>query len=190
MVERVSYVIVGNGITGITAAEVLRTEDAAATIGVIADDPYPVYYRPALKDYLAGRINENKLWARSTNFYQEYNIRFLPDRVVQVLPQQRALQLQSGRQVEYEQLLVASGARPLTLNCPGSNLQGVATLRTVTDYQRTMEYLNSVQRVVMVGSGTLAMETIETLRQRGYEVTHLIRRQTLWSEVLDATASD
>ena len=190
MAERVSYVIVGNGITGITAAEVLRTEDAAATIGVIADDPYPVYYRPALKDYLAGRINENKLWARSTNFYQEYNVRFLPDRVVQVLPQPRALQLQSGRQVEYEHLLVASGARPLTLACPGSNLQGVATLRTVTDYQRTMEYLNAVRRVVMVGSGTLAMETIETLRQRGYEVTHLIRRQTLWSEVLDATASD
>jgi NADPH-dependent 2,4-dienoyl-CoA reductase/sulfur reductase-like enzyme/pSer/pThr/pTyr-binding forkhead associated (FHA) protein len=190
MVERVSYVIVGNGITGITAAEVLRTEDAAATIGVIADDPYPVYYRPALKDYLAGRINENKLWARSTNFYQEYNVRFLPDRVVQVLPQPRALQLQSGRQVAYEHLLIASGARPLTLTCPGSNLRGVATLRTVTDYQRTMEYLNSVQRVVMVGSGTLAMETVETLRQRGYEVTHLIRRQILWSEVLDATASD
>jgi NADPH-dependent 2,4-dienoyl-CoA reductase/sulfur reductase-like enzyme/pSer/pThr/pTyr-binding forkhead associated (FHA) protein len=190
MAERVSYVIVGNGIAGITAAEVLRMEDAAATIGVIADDPYPVYYRPALKDYLAGRINENKLWARSTNFYQEYNVRFLPDHVVQILPQPRALQLQSGRQVEYEHLLVASGARPLTLTCPGNNLRGVATLRTVTDYQRTMEYLNSVQRVVVVGSGTLAMETIETLRQRGYEVTHLIRRQTLWSEVLDPTASD
>ena len=40
------------------------------------------------------------------------------------------------------------------------------------------------------GSGTLALETIETLRHRGYHVIHLLRRRTLWSEVLDATASD
>ena len=42
----------------------------------------------------------------------------------------------------------------------------------------------------MSGSGTLALETIETLRHRGYQVTHLLRRRTLWSEVLDTTASD
>ena len=40
------------------------------------------------------------------------------------------------------------------------------------------------------GSGTLALETIETLRHRGFAVTHLLRKRTLWSEVLDATASD
>src|SRR5579883_2736673 len=54
-----TYVIIGNGIAGVTAAEILRTEDAAAHITVIADDPFPVYYRPALKDYLAGRVGED-----------------------------------------------------------------------------------------------------------------------------------
>lgn len=190
MAERVSYVIVGNGISGVTAAEILRAENATATIAVIADDPFPVYYRPALKDYLAGRIHEDKLWARSTSFYQDHNIHFLPGRVKQVLPQQHSLQLQDGRQLGYERLLLASGARPLTLSCPGLDLKGVTTLRTVADYQRIMEYLNTVHHVVVVGSGTLALETIETLRHRGCEITHLIRGKTLWSEVLDATASD
>src|SRR5258707_5477720 len=59
-----TYVVIGNGIAGVTAAEILRAEDSAADITVVGDDPFPVYYRPALKDYLAGRVREDKLWAR------------------------------------------------------------------------------------------------------------------------------
>ncbi len=63
-------------------------------------------------------------------------------------------------------------------------------MRTVADYQKVLAHLNTVNRVVVVGSGTLALESIETLRHRGFQVTHLLRRRTLWSEVLDPTASD
>src|SRR5579864_347253 len=76
-----SYLIIGNGIAGVTAAEILRSEDSAAGITVVADDPFPVYYRPALKDYLAGRVHEDKLWARPRGFYEQHNIRFLRERV-------------------------------------------------------------------------------------------------------------
>jgi NADPH-dependent 2,4-dienoyl-CoA reductase/sulfur reductase-like enzyme/pSer/pThr/pTyr-binding forkhead associated (FHA) protein len=190
MAEQISYLIIGNGIAGVTAAEILRTEDSAATIAVIADDPFPVYYRPALKDYLAGRVHEDKLWARQSSFYQDHKIHFLPERVTDIQAGQHTVQLSNGRQVAYGRLLLANGAHPSTLRCPGVNLKGVTTLRTVADYQEIMAYLNMVQHVVVCGSGTLALETIETLRHRGYEVTHLIRRHTLWSEVLDSTASD
>jgi NADPH-dependent 2,4-dienoyl-CoA reductase/sulfur reductase-like enzyme/pSer/pThr/pTyr-binding forkhead associated (FHA) protein len=190
MAEQISYLIIGNGIAGVTAAEILRMEDSAASIAVIADDPFPVYYRPALKDYLAGRVYEDKLWARQNSFYQDHTIHFLPERVTGIQAGQHTVQLGNGRQVAYGKLLLASGASPISLRCPGVNLEGVTTLRTVADYQEVMAYLNKVQRVVVCGSGTLALETIETLRHRGYEVTHLIRHQTLWSEVLDATASD
>jgi NADPH-dependent 2,4-dienoyl-CoA reductase/sulfur reductase-like enzyme len=64
MPERLSYLIIGSGIAGATAAEIMRNEDAAAEITIVADDPFPVYYRPALKDYLAGKVREDKLWAR------------------------------------------------------------------------------------------------------------------------------
>ena len=190
MAERLSYLIIGNGIAGATAAEILRAEDSAATIAVIGDDPFPVYYRPALKDYLAGRVREDKLWARPTSFYQDHNIYFLPDRVTGINAAQHSTLLQSKRQIRYERLLLASGARPAQLRCPGSNFKGVTTLRSIAEYQAVQERLNNVRRVVVTGSGTLALETVETLRHCGYEVTHLIRRQKLWSEVLDATASD
>src|SRR6266851_3024527 len=121
-----TYVVIGNGIAGVTAAEILRSEDSAADITVIADDPFPVYDR----------------------------------------------------------LLLANGARAARLTCPGVELAGVTTLRTVADYQAVVSRLGTARRIVVSGSGTLALETIETLRHRGYQVTHLLRRRTLWSEVL------
>jgi NADPH-dependent 2,4-dienoyl-CoA reductase/sulfur reductase-like enzyme/pSer/pThr/pTyr-binding forkhead associated (FHA) protein len=185
-----TYLIIGNGIAGITAAEILRSEDSAATIAVIADDPFPVYYRPALKDYLGGRVREDKLWARPRSFYQDHSILFHADRVVGIQPDQHIVYLQSGRRLGYHRLLLANGARAAQLSCPGLDLNGVTTLRTVDDYQKILSRLNTVRRVVVSGSGTLALETVETLRHRGIAVTHLFRRRTIWSEVLDETASD
>ena len=97
MTARQSYLIVGNGIAGATAAEILRNEDAASEITVVADDPCPVYYRPALKDYLAGKIREDNLWARPISFYQDRRIRFLTDRVVGIQAGQHIVQLRARK---------------------------------------------------------------------------------------------
>ncbi len=190
MSKQPSYVIVGNGIAGMTAAELLRGEDAACSITVVADDPYPVYYRPALKDYLGGRLLEEKLWARPSTYYREQRIRFVPGRIVGIDTGQHFAHLHNGKRIAYDRMLLANGARPRSLSCAGLDLAGVSTLRTIADYQEVLRRLQHVNRVVVVGSGTLALESAETLRHRGYEVTHLIRGNTLWSEVLDAVASD
>jgi NADPH-dependent 2,4-dienoyl-CoA reductase/sulfur reductase-like enzyme/CRP-like cAMP-binding protein/Fe-S-cluster-containing hydrogenase component 2 len=190
MGRQLSYVIIGNGIAGVTAAEILRAQDATASITIIADDPFPVYYRPALKDYLAGRVGEEKLWARPGTFYREQQIRFVPGRVVGINTHQHFVQMQNGRQIGYDKLLLANGARPRRLTCHGLNLAGVSTLRTVADYREILYRLANANRIVICGSGTLALESAEILQQYGYEVTHLLRYHTLWSEVLDATASD
>jgi NADPH-dependent 2,4-dienoyl-CoA reductase/sulfur reductase-like enzyme len=190
MVERFSYVVVGNGIAGITAAETLRAEDALADIAVIADNPLPVYNRPMLKDFLAGSISEEKLWMRPRSFYQNHQIRFFMERVVDIEVDQHNIHLQSGQQVGYHRLLLATGARARHLSCSGANLAGVTTLRTVADYQRVLNYLDYVRRVVVIGGGPLALESVEVLYQRGFQVFHLLRHSTLWSEVLDKTASD
>ncbi len=76
------------------------------------------------------------------------------------------------------------------LQCSGHNLAGVMTLRTVPDYQQLLLHLTGAKRIVVCGSGTLALESAEALRHLGYEVIHLLRYNTIWPEVLDATASD
>lgn len=190
MTQTAPYVIIGNGIAGITAAETLRDESPQAQIVVIANSSLPVYYRPALKNFLAGRVGEEKLRARPLSFYQEYQIYYLPDRVIGINPRQHIVQLQSGQLVPYTRLLLANGARPRRLTCPGYELAGVTTLRDTTDYQAVLTHLPFVRQAVVIGGGTLALETAESLRQRGLDVTHVIRSNRLWPAVLDETASD
>lgn len=190
MTQAAPYVIIGNGIAGVTAAETLRSESPGAAIAMIASDSLPVYYRPALKDYLAGRVGEEKLHARPVTFYQEQQLYYLADRVVEITPQQHILHLHSGRQLPYARLLLANGAQPRRLACPGSELTGVTTLRSIADYLALLARLPAVRQVVVVGGGTLALETVESLRQRRYELTHVIRGSTLWPVALDTTASD
>lgn len=190
MVERFSYVVVGNGIAGVTAAETLRAEDALADIAIIADNPLPVYNRPGLKDLLAGRVAEEKLWMRPKSFYQDLRIRLIMEHVVSIDVEQHNLYLQNGRQVGYHRLLLATGAHAKRLSRPGTNLVGVTTLRTIADYQNVLNYLGNVQRVVVTGSGPLALESVEALYQKGYQVSHLLRHTLLLSEVLDKTATD
>jgi NADPH-dependent 2,4-dienoyl-CoA reductase/sulfur reductase-like enzyme/Fe-S-cluster-containing hydrogenase component 2/CRP-like cAMP-binding protein/pSer/pThr/pTyr-binding forkhead associated (FHA) protein len=185
-----SYVIIGNGITGVTAAETLRAADATCSITIVADEFFPVYYRPALKDYLAGRLTEERLWARPSTFYQQQRVRFVPGHVVGIQAEQRYVQLHDGQRLTYDKLLLAHGARARRLLCPGQDLAGVMTLRNVTDYQQLLLRLTDTKRVVVCGSGTLSLESAEALRHLGYEVVHLLRYNTIWPEVLDATASD
>jgi NADPH-dependent 2,4-dienoyl-CoA reductase/sulfur reductase-like enzyme len=190
MAERFSYVVVGNGIAGITAVETLRVEAASADIAVIADNPLPVYNRPAFKDFLAGRASEDTLWMRPKSFYRDRKIHFFMERVVGIQVDHHSIQLQSGRQIDYHRLLLATGAHARRLSCPGASLEGVTTLRTVPDYQRALHYLSYLRRVVVIGSGPLAVETVEILHHLGHQVTHLLRHRTLWSKVLDKIASD
>jgi NADPH-dependent 2,4-dienoyl-CoA reductase/sulfur reductase-like enzyme len=190
MAKRFSYVVVGNGIAGITAVETLRAEDDSADIGVISDNHLPLYNRPMLKDFLAGRVSEDKLWMRSKSCYQDQLVHFFSGRVINIEVDQHQIHLQNGQQIGYNRLLLATGAQARQLSCPGVNLVGVTTLRTVDDYKKVLNYLGYVRRVVVIGSGPLALESAEVLFQKGYQVTHLLRYSTLWPEVLDKTASD
>jgi NADPH-dependent 2,4-dienoyl-CoA reductase/sulfur reductase-like enzyme len=189
MAKRFTYVVVGNGIAGTTAVETLRTEDDSADIGVIADNLFPLYNRPLLKDFLAGNASEEKLWIRPNSFYQDQRAHFFNGRVISIRSDQHMIQLQDGQQIGYERLLLATGARAKQLSCPGANMVGVTTLRTVGDYKKVLNYLGFVRRVVVVGSGPLAVESVAALFQRGYQVTHLLHQSALWPQVLDETAS-
>lgn len=138
MAERPSYVIIGNGIAGATAADILCEEDITALVTVIADDPFPTYYRPALKDYLGGKVREDKLWVRPINFYSNRHVRFLADRVVGIHPGQHMVQLRSGQTLSYSRLLLAHGARNdahMSGYKPGRGLDAAHCCRLPASYQ-------------------------------------------------------
>src|SRR5438105_1778360 len=97
MVKRLTYVVVGNGIAGTTAVETLRAEDESAEIGVIADNALPLYNRPLLKEFLAGRVSEEKLWLRPKSFYQKQQAHFINGRVREIQVHQHTIHLHNGQ---------------------------------------------------------------------------------------------
>ncbi len=68
------HIILGNGVAGIKAAETIRDQDANCKITVIGDEGYAFYYRPQLPEFVAGKIEEGRLWGKKEDFYKANNI--------------------------------------------------------------------------------------------------------------------
>jgi NADPH-dependent 2,4-dienoyl-CoA reductase/sulfur reductase-like enzyme/pSer/pThr/pTyr-binding forkhead associated (FHA) protein len=187
------YVVVGDGAAGITAAQRLRQADAMARIIVVSDDPNPAYYRAALTNYLLGELNEHQIWAVPADFFGTWRIERQLARVAQIDPQRSQLWLTSGgRALEYDALLIATGASARPPPFEGAQIEGVATLRTLQDARWVMDQLQlaGVSRAVVVGGGPLALEWSQALRERGAAVTLCVRERGIMQPALDAAGSD
>ena len=70
----ITYLVIGNGVAGTTAAENIRRNDPDGQITVVSDEDLPFYYRVRLTDFLGGGIEESDLIARKKEWYAEKNI--------------------------------------------------------------------------------------------------------------------
>ena len=127
------YVIIGNGIAGISAAETIRSLDRTGKIIVVAAEPYPLYSRPGIAYYLLGRVNEERLFCRQTDYYAAKQIEqvFVPARTIDWM--QKHVMLENGVKLAYDKLLIATGAKNNQPKFKGSQLQGVFSLATLDD---------------------------------------------------------
>lgn len=166
-------VIVGNGVAGITAATELAQRLEVA-VDVYTAEPYPYYYRPQLPRFVAGAIDQEQLFARSPEWYEERNIRVhLASKVVSLMPDERRIRLEDGSQVAYDRLLLATGARPFVPDVEGIDKQGVFTLRSLEDALDIRAYAARCERAVVIGGGLLGLETAKGLKALGLTVTAL-----------------
>ncbi len=186
------YAIIGDGAAGTTAAFYIRRADPNGRVIILSDDPQAAYYRAALTNFLIGELREEQLFAVPPNFYTEFRVERFQARVAQVDTRTNTLLLASGGQLPYDQLLIAAGANPNLPPWPGADLAGVMTMRTMQDARRILDGLSgkTIKRAVIVGAGPLGIEWVQGLRNRGVEVTFVIRGDAFMENVLDRTASD
>jgi NADPH-dependent 2,4-dienoyl-CoA reductase/sulfur reductase-like enzyme/pSer/pThr/pTyr-binding forkhead associated (FHA) protein len=192
MVRR-RYVIIGDGASGLAAAERLRELDQAASIGIFTDDPSPGYYRAALTNYLLGELREDQLWATLPDFYRTRSLTRVFGRVVGVDPARSVVwDTTSPTPTPYDALLVASGARPRAPSFDGAHLPGVMTLRTIQDARQVVDLLRlrRLERAVVLGGGALGLEWAHALREHGVRVVLVEAMPRLLPGALDEVASD
>jgi nitrite reductase (NADH) large subunit len=178
------YVIVGGGAAGTTAAQNLRRLDPAAAVTLVGDEPYPYYYRPKLWEFLEGRIAADALYFRPPEWYAGQNITLRLDAHVRSLqPQEHRIQLADGKALDYDRLLLATGACSFVPDIPGAKLPGVFVLRTLQDATAMRAQAARSKRAIVVGGGLLGLETAHALAALNLHVTvveiapHLLPRQ-------------
>ncbi|WPD18205.1 NAD(P)/FAD-dependent oxidoreductase [Thermaerobacter composti] len=186
MADSKRYVIVGNGVAGTTAAETLRRLDPHGRVTLLAAEPYPLYNRVSLPHYLKGTVSEDKVFMRSVEQHAQRGIDLrLATRVVAVHPDERVVVTDSGEELPYDRLLVATGGRPRHLPAPGADTPGVYYFQTLDDTRAMVERLATARRAVVVGGSFIAYELAEGFRRRGLEVVWLIRGPRWLRRILD-----
>lgn len=186
------YAIIGDGGAGATAAFYIRQADPNAHIEIYSDDPNAAYYRAALTNYLIGELREAQLFATPPDFYLTNNIKRTLTKVVALDVKNSRFTLDSGVDSAYDQLLIASGARPNPPDFSGANLSGVMTMRTLQDARTVMDSLSAkrIRQAVVVGGGPLGIEWVQGLLHHQVRVTYLLRGDMFFERALDKTASD
>jgi 3-phenylpropionate/trans-cinnamate dioxygenase ferredoxin reductase subunit len=167
-----AFVILGASLAGSTAAATLRQEGFDGEIVLIGDEPLPPYERPALsKQYLRGELPADKLLVRPLAFYGEARVTTLfGARATRIAPAERAVELQDGRRVRYDKLLIATGVRTRRPPIPGLDRPGVFSLRTRGDADAIRAEIRPGRRAVVVGMGFIGCEVAASLRHEGVEV--------------------
>jgi NADPH-dependent 2,4-dienoyl-CoA reductase/sulfur reductase-like enzyme/nitrite reductase/ring-hydroxylating ferredoxin subunit len=167
-----TIVIVGGGAAGEAAAEMLRREGYSGPITMLSDDDAPPCDRPNLsKDYLAGNAPEEWISLRPPEFYGEHGIELrLGTRVVAIHANARQVELADGSRRGYGALLLATGAEPVRLTVPGSDLPHIHYLRALADSRALVAKATASRRAVVIGASFIGLEVAASLRTRGLEV--------------------
>ncbi|MER3449167.1 MAG: NAD(P)/FAD-dependent oxidoreductase [Chloroflexota bacterium] len=170
------YVIIGNGIAGTTAAEVIRRADPGGCVVLISEEPYPLYNRVALPRFLKGQVREEKVLMRTVEAHTKQGIKLLLEtRVVGLNLEDRTVITEAGKELAFDRLLIASGGRPNRLNVPGAEAHGVFNFQTLDDAKAILAALKDARRAVTIGGSFIGYELTEAFRARGLEVTWLMR---------------
>jgi 3-phenylpropionate/trans-cinnamate dioxygenase ferredoxin reductase subunit len=168
--ERV--VIVGAGHGGFQLAASLRQGGFDGAIVLLGEEPVLPYQRPPLsKDYLDGKIGFDLLLMRPDAFYRDHRIDYLAEtRATEIDRAGKRLRLASGEQLDYDHLVLATGARNRVPALPGIELDGVCYLRTLADTDQLRERLAVAEHVVVIGAGFIGLEFAAVARGQGKPV--------------------
>jgi 3-phenylpropionate/trans-cinnamate dioxygenase ferredoxin reductase subunit len=165
-------VVVGASLAGIRCAEALRRQGYGGRLALVGDEPHRPYDRPPLsKEVLRGERSLEQLALTKPEAFEALRLDLhLGARATALDLPARRVRLEDGRELPYDGLVIATGARARHL--PGAPpLAGIHVLRTLDDALALRAELEKSPRVAVVGAGFIGAEVAASCRQRGLDVT-------------------
>jgi 3-phenylpropionate/trans-cinnamate dioxygenase ferredoxin reductase subunit len=172
MTDARTFIIVGASLAGAKAAQTLRDEGFEGRVVLLGDEPVRPYERPPLsKEYLQGKAGVDKVFVHDESYYEAHDIDLRLSTHVDALDaKNRDVVLSSGERLAFDAVLLATGAEPRHLTVPGSDLEGIHSLRTLADSDRLRSAIGNASRVVVIGGGWIGCEVAAAAHLSGAEV--------------------
>ncbi len=186
-------IIVGTGHGGAQAAIALRQNGFEGSIILLGREKDPPYERPPLsKEYLSGEKPFERIQIRPTTFWAEKDIDLRLGNYVNAVDwMDHKLTLGDGTTLTYRKLIWAAGGDPRRLSCPGSDLNGVHSVRNRADVDRMIaELAGGPKQVVVIGGGYIGLEAAAVLRKLDHKVILLEALPRVLARVAGQELSD
>jgi 3-phenylpropionate/trans-cinnamate dioxygenase ferredoxin reductase component len=178
-------VVVGGGLAGGNAAVTLRDEGFKGRVMLVGREPRIPFGRPPLsKTYLRSEEDLDGWFVRPPGWYAEHDVERLESLVVGVDVAAHVVALESGQELEYQKVLIATGGRNRRLAVPGAQLPGIHYLRTVAECDAIKQETAANRHALVVGMGFIGSEVAASLTQLGVRVTAVFPERVPLERVL------
>ncbi|WP_394358914.1 NAD(P)/FAD-dependent oxidoreductase [Halapricum desulfuricans] len=180
-----SYVIIGDGIAGSSAAEILAEETDSASITILSAESEPLYNRILIKEYAKGKLPRDVVEIHDQSWYDERGIDLrLDTRVQTVETDEKTVVTADGERIAYDELIVATGGTPRQLPVPNGSADGVTTFWTVEDAARIREQASEAETGAIVGGGLLGIDYAAVAAAQDVEAHYLIREDRWFARAM------
>lgn len=185
-------VIIGNGISGVTAARHIRKK-SNKKITIISSETEVFFSRTALMYVYMGHMKFEHTQPYEDWFWKKNKINLVKGFVETINHEENELLLADSKRIAYDKLILAVGSKPNKFGWPGQDLNGVMGLYHKQDLEAIETYApdnKKCKRAVIVGGGLIGIELAEMLRSRNIPVTFLVREKSFWDGVLPKPESN
>jgi len=179
-------VIIGNGISGVSAARHIRKFSNKKITIISAETDY-FFSRTALMYIYMGHMNFKHTQPYEPYFWKKNRIELKRAFVENIDYSKKTLFLKDQGEMQYDKLILAVGSKPNKFGWPGQDLEGAQGLYSYQDLEKmekTAPNNKVCKRGVIVGGGLIGIEMAEMLASRGIPVTFLVRETSFWNGVL------
>jgi NAD(P)H-nitrite reductase large subunit len=174
-------VIIGNGPSGYAAALTLREILPEERITLISRERQPSYFPRFLPDLIAGKIEEEQIFASALSTYKENNIRLRSgQQVVDLDPNRRELILDHKECLPFDGLIIAVGGKP-RIPEPYLNLKDLMmTLKTIDDAKDWMSVLKPLDSLLIIGGDLTSFALAKALRSLDKQIYFMLDEGAFW----------
>ncbi|WP_133648594.1 NAD(P)/FAD-dependent oxidoreductase [Paraburkholderia flava] len=187
-----TIVVIGGGQAAGWVVKTLRKEGFDGRLVMIADEIHLPYERPPLsKAVLAGEADIDTVRLVKPDDFAALNVdAWQPDCATSIDREQRVVRTRSGREVQYDRLVIATGGAARRLPDALVKTSHVAYLRTLDEAVALGERLHGSQRVLVIGGGWIGLEVAATARKLGVDATVVEGAPRLCARSLPPLVSD